>query len=99
MKCCYKHTENHMAQTVFSPFVKPSPIHVYVTIKPTKTNGLKEPYTGRVGLCNDMVEAKRLIASDKAAMGNTFGGLVDAVTTTDRTYRAFKAEWTEIKLD
>jgi hypothetical protein len=46
-----------------------------------------------------MVEAKRLIASDKAAMGNTFGGLVDAVTTTDRTYRAFKAEWTEIKLD
>lgn len=88
-----------MATIQISPFTKPQPIHVYVTIRPTKSNGLTAPFTGRVGFCHSTEEAKRLIAADKAAMGNTFGGLVDPVSTNDRTYRAFKAEWTEIKLE
>jgi len=80
------------------PFTGPSPIYVFVTMMPTKKNGLREEYTSRVGTCREASEIAGVIAKDRAAMRNTFGGLIDPGNSSGRSYRAFKAEWTELKI-
>lgn len=77
---------------------KPSPIWVFVTVTPNDRNGLKKEFTARVGAAKTEPEALKLIVDDLAAMNDTFGGLVEPVSKKGRKYRAFRAEWTEIKL-
>lgn len=79
-------------------FKGPRAIHVYVTIEADPKRGIDEPYTGRVGTCNKPDEVKALIAADVATMRQTFGGLIEPGRTKGRTYRAFRAEWTELKI-
>lgn len=80
------------------PFTKPPAIHVYVTVRPNATNGISEAFTSRIGTCSDEKEVAGIIASDLRAMGDTFGGFMEPVSTNGRSYRAFRAEWSEIKL-
>jgi len=77
-------------------FVRPATIQVYCTVEPTKRNGLKVKHTHRVANCNDESEIAGIIARDRNAMTNTFGGLIDSPGIAGRSYRAFRAEWTEI---
>lgn len=77
---------------------KPRAIYVVVDIPATKENRISKPFTAKVGWCNDPSEIKALIAEDIKAMGDTLGGLLPAVSTKGRKYRAFKAEWTELKI-
>ena len=79
-------------------FKQPPAIWVYVTLAPDAKKGISKPYTGRVGTCSDEAGVAKIIADDRRAMGETFGGLIAPVSTKGRTYRAFRAEWTEIKL-
>jgi len=80
-----------------SKFIKPRSIYVVVDIPANKTNGIK-PFTARVGWCNEPSEIQALINNDIKEMGDTLGGLIPAVSTKGRKYRAFQAEWTELKL-
>lgn len=76
----------------------PRPYTVAVDIKPNKSNGLNEPlYLQRVGNANTLEDARKLIADDIRQMGETYNGLVAGVSVRGRTYRIFKAEWTEIE--
>jgi hypothetical protein len=79
-------------------FTGPPPIYVFVTMTPNKRNGLSKTHTSRIGTCHNPEEIAGLIAEDRKAMGDTFGGLIDAPGTSGRSYRAFRAEWTEIKV-
>jgi hypothetical protein len=76
----------------------PAPIHVFVTIAPNAKRGTRDYYTGRVGTCRTPDEVPAMIAEDLAAMGYTFGGLIEAEPTGGRTYRAFRARWEELDL-
>jgi hypothetical protein len=78
------------------PFTKPAPISVYVTIPPYPNCGFTEEFTSRVGTCGTEAEIAPMIAKDLRAMGDTFGGLIEPVSTKGRRYRAFRAEWSEI---
>jgi hypothetical protein len=74
----------------------PSLIHVFVTIAPSAKRGLRDYHTGRVGSCRTPEEVPALIAKDMAAMGYTFGGLIEPSDSGGRTYRAFRARWEEL---
>lgn len=74
----------------------PPPYYVFVEISPTKKNGLRELYVGRIGTAHDAAGIRKVIADDRRAMGQTFGGLIDPVSLEGRHYRAFRAEWTEL---
>jgi hypothetical protein len=76
----------------------PAPYVVYVTVAPTKRNGITKPHTARVGAAGSIKEAQELIADDKKAMGETFGGLIEAPGTTGRAYSIFKANWQAVAL-
>lgn len=78
------------------PFTGPPPIYVFVTVPADPKRGISEAFTGRVGTCATEAEIAGLIAKDKRAMADTFGGLIDGVSTKGRVYRAFRAEWTEV---
>jgi len=77
-------------------FERPPAIYLFVTVKPTKKNGMTETITGRVGTCQHESEIPALIAKDRRDMGQTFGGLIEPASMEGRTYRAFRAEWSEI---
>lgn len=79
-------------------FKAPAAIFVYVTIPPYPNCGFTGEYTARVGACNDEAEIKTLIKKDLDAMGDTLGGLIEPVSTKGRRYRAFRAQWSEIKI-
>jgi hypothetical protein len=79
---------------------RPPLYSVYVTATPIKKNGRREAYeayTTRLGGTDNETEIKRIIADNEKAMGNSFGGLIDTTPTHRRTYRAFRAEWTEVQ--
>lgn len=76
----------------------PPRYHVYVTIAPNPKRGTKDYYTGRVASTNDLSKVAGIIADDLREMGNTLGGLIDAVPTGGRVYRVFEAEWSELNL-
>lgn len=80
------------------PFKTPRPYLVMVTVTPNGKNGIREPFTARVGFADDPKNCARLVREDLAAMGQTFGGLIEPTDTGGRTYRAFKAEWTEVPI-
>lgn len=71
----------------------PKPYMVYVTITPTKSNMLRETMFSRVGPAASIDDAKRLIASDKEAMTETYGNMIEAPGVKGRTYQIFKANW------
>jgi hypothetical protein len=79
-------------------FERPPVIQVYCTQQPTKKNGMTETMTWRAGVCQDASEVASVITKDRKAMGETFGGLIEPVSLEGRSYRAFRAEWTEIKV-
>jgi hypothetical protein len=58
-----------------------------------------EWYTYRAGSAKSLADCHRLIAEEKKAMANTFGGLISALPRKEvkkRTYRIWRAKWTEI---
>ena len=75
-------------------FVLPKPYHLYCSVPSDDKPG--ELYTFRVGNYNAFEDLAPAIERDKAAMRNTFGGLIEPGRTHARTYRAFRAEWTEV---
>jgi hypothetical protein len=79
-------------------FKGPAPIAVYCTVQPTAANGLTTADTHRVKACNDESEIAAIIEEDRRAMCDTFGGLIDAPGASGRTYRAFRAVWTELPI-
>lgn len=85
-------------KTKMKPFIKPAAYVVYVTVVPTAKNGLREPYTFRVGPAQDLAGVSKVIADDKHAMRNTLGGLIEAGDISGRSYRAFKAVWEEVDI-
>jgi hypothetical protein len=81
-----------------STMKQPRKYHVFVTVAPTKKNGMSKPFTGRVGSADTIEEARKLIDEDRRAMNNTYGGLIDAPGSRGREYQVFEAAWTEIVL-
>ena len=71
----------------------PPSLVVYCWIAPTKKNGLVKPLLSRVGAAHDRAGAEKLIADDKAAMSNTYGGLFAPSDISHRHYRVFSAAW------
>jgi len=78
--------------------MQPKAIAVFVTVHPNKRNGVTKKFSARVASCDTVDQARALIADDRRAMGDTFGGLIDAPGSAGREYHIFRAEWTEIKL-
>lgn len=76
-------------------FKEPAPFHVYCD---TGTNFNGKPNIARLGAARDADGIRKLIENDKAAMGNTFGGLIAPVSIKGRTYGAFRATWEEVDL-
>lgn len=77
----------------------PRPYIVAVDIQPNKSNGLTEPlYLQRVGNADTLKDARKLIADDIRQMSETYSGLISGVSIRGRTYRIFKAEWTEVEV-
>jgi hypothetical protein len=79
-------------------FQRPAPYYVYVTVSPTKRNGIAKAFTSRAGVAHDEAGILKVIQDDLTEMGKTFGGLIDPVGVEGRSYRAFKAEWTEVDI-
>lgn len=79
-------------------FERPPAIYVFCTAKPTKKNGMTETMTWRVGTCHRESEIPAMIAKERRDMGQTFGGLIEPASMEGRTYRAFRAKWTEIEV-
>lgn len=79
-------------------FTGPNPIHLYVVVRPNATNGVSKEFTARIGTCKTETEISSLIVADLEAMNDTFGGMMETVSTKGRSYRAFKATWTELDL-
>lgn len=76
----------------------PADYAVYVEVSPYPGCGFTEPFTARIGPAKDKADAIKKIAEDRRAMGDTFGGLIDPVSTRGRKYRVFKAAWEEINV-
>lgn len=73
-------------------FTKPRPIALFCTVSSEKTS------THFVGFAKDIDAARERIADDLRGMQNTFGGLIAPEPISNRNYRAFRAEWTEIEI-
>ena len=71
-------------------FNAPRPIHIYAEWDDGKHSGI-----ARLKPANTIEEARRIIVEDRAAMSNTFNGFIEPNTGT-RTYRIFRAVWSEI---
>ena len=78
---------------------KPACYTVMQDSKPGKSKG--EAYTSRMGNYDSLDEAKKAIAENERELRhpNTYGGLIDwgPLDMWHRSYRIFKAEYTEIK--
>jgi len=74
----------------------PKPFVLMCTVTPNEKNKLTKPLLIRVGPAESVDEAKKLKADDLRAMANTFGGVLEGEDTTGRSYRLFKAEWSEV---
>jgi hypothetical protein len=72
----------------------PANYAVFVEVAYYKNCGFKpdEKCIGRLGAAKDMEGVAKLIANDRQAMGDTFGGLIDAVSTKGRKYLVFKCD-------
>lgn len=79
-------------------FSTPAPFVIYVTVAPTRKNGLTTPHTARIGAATNLEGVKNMIADDRASARRTFGGLIEP-STSERTYRIFRAAWTEVALE
>lgn len=77
---------------------KPAEYVVYVEVSPYPNCGFTGTFTSRVGPAKDLADAKKKIADDRLAMGKTFGGLIEPVTTKNRKYRVFRSlGWEELQ--
>lgn len=77
----------------FNKEFMPSAYLVMCYITPTKQNGLHKPMVFQVGKARTYESAMKVIEEDIRSCGNTFGGLMSPIATTDRAYRIFKADW------
>lgn len=57
---------------------------------------LPDGFFARVGACNSINEAKKLIENDKRDCQETFGGLFEAAKLENRKYQVFMASWSEV---
>jgi len=75
-----------------STFV-PAIYSVYVEVSHYPNCGFKptEKMVGRLGAAKNIEDARKLIANDKRAMGETYGGLIAPTRLTGRTYHIFKS--------
>lgn len=81
------------------PFTKPGDFLVVVTIAEYPNCGFQGTFTIRVGAAKTIEGAQQLIADDRKAMGDTYGGLIPAVSTKGRTYRVFQSKgWDEVSV-
>lgn len=75
----------------------PAPYRVVCRITPTAKNHISRPMLTGVGAAHTLEEAQQLIVDDRAAMGDTFGGLIEALGTSGRDYRIFRAAgWEDV---
>lgn len=74
----------------------PKPYVVYVRIAEYPNCGFKGEFISRVGPADSVEDAKKKIAEDRRAMGDTMGGLIEAVSTKGRTYEVWKATWEKV---
>lgn len=76
---------------VGSAFV-PAVYAVFVEVAHYPNCGFKptEKMIGRVGAAHTLEDAEKLIAKDKRAMGETYGGLIEPVRLKGRTYHIHK---------
>lgn len=72
----------------------PANYAVFVEVAYHKNCGFKptEKMIGRLGAAKDMAGVEKLIASDKKAMGETYGGLIEPTRTKGRTYIVCKCD-------
>lgn len=75
---------------------KPKPYVVYVRVAPYPNCGFKDEFVGRVGPAENLKEARSMILEDRRAMGDTYGGLIDAPGTKGRTYEVWEASWKKV---
>jgi hypothetical protein len=80
-----------------STFV-PAVYSVFVEVAYYKNCGFKptEKMIGRVGGAHTREAAEKLIANDKKAMGETYGGLIEPVRLKGRTYLIHKCGGWEV---
>lgn len=84
---------------------EPRAYYVTVTIPKNRLSLEKRPSGGtetkRVGFARDLAEARTMIQLDKAEVAHINGGLRNALAKqklAQRTYRVWRAEWTEVEL-
>lgn len=75
---------------------RPAPFLILCDVEPTKRNGLSKPFSHIVGFCRERSQIETRIAEDLKAMGETYGGLIEAAGTKGRTYRVYEATWQEV---
>lgn len=71
---------------------------VYVEIAAYPNCGFKttEKYISRLGPAASMAGVEKLIADDRKAMGETYGGLIEPTRLKGRTYKIFESTWQEV---
>ena len=83
-------------------FTEPMPYVVYCDTGHILQHGERkgEVFVTRVGPARTIEDAKALIIKDRAAMGETFGGLIAPTDVSKRTYGIFRAlGWEEVDLE
>lgn len=69
----------------------PAPYRVVCRITPTGRNHISKPMLTTIGGAHSLEEAQQLITDDRAALGETCGGLIEGLGTSGRDYRIFRA--------
>lgn len=71
----------------------PGRFAVYVEVAAYPNCGFRptEKYLARLGPADTKAGVEKLIADDKKAMGETYGGLIEPTRTKGRTYLVFEA--------
>lgn len=76
----------------------PAEFHVFVDITPTKANGASREFTSCIARVHDEAAIGRAIKADLEGMRKTGGGVIEPGSVSGRTYRAFRAAWTEVAI-
>jgi hypothetical protein len=74
----------------------PMPYAVHCRVEPTAANHLTAPWNHRIGAYLTRERAMLAIAEDLDQCGETFGGLFPPTSTKGRSYRIWRAAWTDV---
>lgn len=86
------------AEAFMADFI-PAPFRVIKHIKPTKRNQISKTIIVGIGNAHTIEAAQKIIDDDREAMGNTFGGLIEAPGSDGAVYRIFRAEWSAVECE